>query len=85
MAETRPKPAGETHKPVSLLVDKLDATGRESFLVGDLNRNMISEIPDNDTRLLTNITDSYGLHQLINTPSNLLDVVFTNCLDNVVC
>ena len=46
---------------------------------------MISEIPDNDTRLLTNITDIYGLHQLINEPTcitensaTLLDDVFTN-------
>ena len=45
-----------------------------------------------DTRLLTNITDIYGLHQLINEPTRitensatLLDVVFTNCPDNVVC
>ena len=53
---------------------------------------MISEIPDNDTRLLTNITDIYALHQLINEPprtteisATLLDVVFNNCPDNVVC
>ena len=43
-------------------------------------------------RMTTNITDIYGLNQLINEPTritensaNLLDVVFTNCPDNVVC
>ena len=51
-----------------LLVGKLDAIEREYFLVGDLSCNMISEIRNNDTRLLTNITDIYGLHQLINEP-----------------
>ena len=74
------------------LVGKLDATGNEYYLVGDFNCNMISEIPDNDTRLLTNIADVYGLHQLISEPtrltensSTLLDVIFTNCPQNIVC
>ena len=37
-----------------LLVGKLDATGREYFLVAYLNCRMISEIPDNDAQLLMN-------------------------------
>ena len=41
---------------------------------------------------LSNLSDVYGLHQLINTPtgvksasSTLTDVIFTNYLDRVVC
>ena len=42
--------------------------------------------------LLSNLSDVYGLHQLINiltrvtcASSTLIDVAFTKCLDRVVC
>ena len=42
--------------------------------------------------LLSNLSDAYGLHQLINiltrvtyASSTLIDVAFTKCLDRVVC
>ena len=47
---------------------------------------------DNNTVLLSNLSDVYGLHQLINiltrvtcVSSTLIDVAFTKCLDRVVC
>ena len=47
---------------------------------------------DNNTVLLSNLSDVYGLHQLINiltrltsASSTLIDVAFTKCLDRVVC
>ena len=47
---------------------------------------------DNNTVLLSNLSDVYGLHQLINiltrvtcASSTLIDVAFTNFLDRVVC
>ena len=59
----------------------------------DLNCNCASSQPDNNTMLLSNyFSDVYGLHQLLNTPtrvtsasSTLIDVIFTNYLDRVVC
>ena len=47
--------------------------------------------PDINTVLLTNIVDIYNLYQLIDTPtritntsSTLIDVIFTNCQNNIV-
>ena len=47
---------------------------------------------DNNTVLLSNLSDVYGLHQLINiltrvtyASSTLIDVAFRKCLDRVVC
>ena len=47
---------------------------------------------DNNTVLLSNLSDVYVLHQLINiltrvtsASSTLIDVAFTKCLDRVVC
>ena len=47
---------------------------------------------DTNTRLLCEISDTYGLQQLITEPtritessSSLIDVIFTNCINRVVC
>ena len=60
--------------------------------MGDLNRDMIATRYDNDTRKLVSVTDIYGLQQLITEPTRitptsatLIDVIFTNCPDRVVC
>ena len=59
--------------------------------MGDLNCNMTS-MYDTNFRLLSDITDLYGLHQLINEPtrvtdtaSTLIDLIYTNYPDKVVC
>ena len=58
--------------------------------MGDLNCNMTS-MYDTNFRLLSDITDLYGLHQLINEPtrvtdtaSTLIDLIYTNYPDKVV-
>ena len=55
--------------------------------MGNFNCNFAPSQPDNNTVLLSNLSDVYGLHQLINTPTSsaLIDVIFTNYLDRVVC
>ena len=60
--------------------------------MGDLNCNMASAHFDSNTRLLCEISDIYGLQQLITEPtritessSSLIDVIFTNCINRVVC
>ena len=58
--------------------------------MGDLNCNMASAHFDTNTRLLCEISDIYGLQQLITEPplitelsSSLIDVIFTNCIELV--
>ena len=73
------------------LIARLDLTNLEFFLLGDRNVDMASTNYD-DVRQLTNIADIYGLHQLISDPtritdksSTLIDLIFTNCPERVVC
>ena len=74
-------------------VGKLDAVGKEYYLMGDLNCNILSSSLNNvNTQALLNITDIYNLKQLINEPtrvtpvsSTLIDVIFTSHPDNVSC
>ena len=58
----------------------------------ELNCNLASCTFDTNTNLLTSIANVYSLHQLIReaTPitsssSTLIDLIFTNCPDKVVC
>ena len=81
----------EMFNPFESLVGKFDSLGVEYYLLGYFNCNIISNI-DNNTRLLNEVADIYGLHQLITEPtritqntSTLIDVVFTNCPDIIVC
>ena len=74
------------------LVGRLDAEGIEFYIAGDLNCNLAATQLDNNSRRLTSITDLYSLHQFINKPtrvtetsSTLIDLIFTNCQDRVVC
>ena len=60
--------------------------------MGDLNCNMASTQFDSNARLLCEIFDIYELQQLITEPthftessSSLIDVIFTNCINRVVC
>ena len=72
-------------------VGKLDAEGKDYYLMGDLNCNMLpSSLNNVNTQALLNITDVYNLKQLVNeqtrvTPvsSTLIDVIFTSHLDNM--
>ena len=64
----------------------------EFYLIGDFHCNMASSNCDNNTRLLSEIVDIYGIEQLIKEPtrvtettSTLLDLIYTNCPDRVVC
>ena len=59
--------------------------------MGDFNCNLASPQPDINTVLLTNIIDIYNFFKLIgsptritNTSSTLIDVIFTNCQNNIV-
>ena len=74
-------------------VGKLDADGKEYYIMGDFNCNMLpASFYNADTQALLNITDIYNLKQLITeltriTPlsSTVIDVTFTNLPDNTTC
>ena len=60
--------------------------------MGDLNCDMIATGYDNYTCKLMSITGIYGLQQLITEPTRitltsafLIDIIYTNCPDKVVC
>ena len=61
-------------------------------MLGDLNCNLASPTPDVNTCHLLEISDLYGLNQLIKEPtrvtessSTLIDLIFTNHADKVSC
>ena len=58
--------------------------------MGDLNCDMAFAYFDSNTRLLCEISDIYGLQQLVTEPtlitessSSLIDVIFTNCINRL--
>jgi len=74
------------------LIGILDLENFEYYLMGDLNCDMIATRYDNDTCKLMSITDVHGLQQLITEPtrvtptsSTLIDVIYTNFPDKIVC
>jgi len=71
---------------------KLVSLGLEYDLVGYLNCDLASSQYDRNTRRLCEISDFYGLQQLITEPtqitessSTLIDLIYTNYTDRVIC
>ena len=64
-----PSSSTEIFSYLETLIGKLDSENAEFDLMGDFNCNFASSQPDNNTVLLSNLSDVYGLHQLINTPN----------------
>ncbi|XP_068680643.1 uncharacterized protein [Montipora foliosa] len=86
-----PNSPNEVFSSVENLIGRLDSENVEFYLMGDMNCNMAS-MSDTNSHLLSDITDLYGLHQLINettrvtdTTSTLIDLIYTNYPDKVVC
>ena len=85
-----PCSSAELFSHYETLIAKLDSLDLEYYLMGDFNCNMASAHFDSNTRLLCEISDIYGLQQLITEPSritesssSLMDVIFTNCIEVV--
>ena len=71
-------------------LEKLDSLGLEYYLLGDFNCNLASAQYDLNTRRLCEISDLFGLQQLITEPtritessSTLIDLIYTNYVDRV--
>ena len=74
------------------LIGKIDAENVEFYVLGDLNCNLAAPQLDHNANLLSSIADVYSLQQLITDPtrctessSTLIDLVFTNRPDRIVC
>ena len=72
-------------------IGRLDAGNVEYYLLGDLNCELGGAVLDRNSRLLTDIADLYGMHQLINEPtritessSTIIDHIFANIPDKIV-
>ena len=86
-----PNSPNEVFSSLENLIGRLDSENVEFYLMGDMNCNM-ALMSDTNCRLLSDITNLYGLHQLINEPtrvtdttSTLIDLIYTNYPDKVVC
>ena len=86
-----PNSPNEVFSSLESLIERPDSENVEFYLMGDINCNMAS-MSDTDSCLLSDITDLYGLHQLINEPtlvtdttSTLIDLIYTNSPNKVVC
>ena len=67
-----PNSLRELFSDFETLVGKLDAEGKEYFVMGDFNCNMLSSSLNNtNTQALLNITNIYNLKQLINEPTRI--------------
>ena len=69
-----------------------DAENMEYHILGNINCNVGAHTLDQETKVLTGITELYGLHHLINEPtrsteysSTLVALIFTNDPDKIVC
>ena len=60
----------------NIINGRLDSENVEFYLMGDMNFNVAS-MSDTNSRLSSDITDQYGLHQLINEPTRVTNTTFT--------
>ena len=86
-----PNSPNEVFSSLENLIGRLDSENVEFYLMGDMNWNTAS-MSDTNYLLLSDITNLRGLHQLINEPtrvtdttSTLIDLIYTNYPDKVVC
>ena len=75
-----------------ILLDKIDSENSEFHLLGDLNCNLLSLLPERTTcsSELLNILDIFDFHQLITEPTRitldsqtLIDICITNSPDKI--
>ena len=79
-----PNSLNEAFSCLENIVGRLDSENVEFYLIRDVNCNM-ALLSDTNSYLLSDITDLYGLQQLINEPmrvtdttSTLRDLIYTN-------
>ena len=70
---------------VETLISRIDSENKECIIIGDTNCNLLSEFPDNSTKHLTKLLQTYNFTQIIDEPTRttidtetLIDHVITN-------
>ena len=86
-----PNSLNEAFSYLENLVGRLDSENVEFYLMEDVSCNM-ALLSDTNSYLLSDMTELYGLQQLINEPvrvtdttSTLGDLIYTNYDNKVVC
>ena len=81
----RPEGPVEIFDHVETLISRIDPKNKECIIIGDTNCNLLSEFPDNSTKHLTKLLQTYNFTQLIDEPTRttadtetLIDHVITN-------
>ena len=84
----RPEGPVEIIDHVETLISRIDSENKECIFIGDTNCNLLSEFPDNSTKHLTKLLQTYNFTQIIDEPTRttidtetLIDHVITNRSD----
>ena len=87
-----PNSPAELFQHFENLIGKVDTENTEHIILGDFNCDFMPDCCDSNYNELRNISDIYNLTQLIESPtrvtlhsSSLIDLIFTNRPDRVVC
>ena len=77
---------------IDSLLGRLDSENVEHYITGNMNCDILLSSDNIYARALLNVTDIYGLKQLIDQPtritpstSTLIDLIFTSHQDNILC
>lgn len=80
------------YKCLETIIAKVDNEGKELFILGDLNTNLLSVETNKTKRLFKGLAELYQLTQLINEPTritesskSLIDIILTNMPNRIVC
>ena len=78
----RPEIPVELFDHVETLISRIDSENKECIIIGDTNCNLLSEFPDNSTKHLTKLLQTYNFTQIIDEltidTETLIDHVITN-------
>ena len=65
----RPEGPVEIFDHVETLISRIDCENKECIITGDINCNLLSEFPDNSTKHLTKLLQTYNFTQLVDEPT----------------
>ena len=81
----RPEGPVEIFDHVETIISRIDSENKECIIIGDTNCSLLSEFPDNSTKHLTKLLQTYNFTQIIDEPTRtttdietLIDHVITN-------
>ena len=79
----RPEGPVEIFDHVETLISRIDSENKECSIIGDTNCNLVSEFPDNSTKHLTKLPQTYNFTQIIDEPTGTT-IDTETFIDNVI-